>query len=145
MTSTKLYLAGPMSDIPGYNFPAFEEATATLRRLGFEVISPAENDQKRNPEAYEHAKRSPDGKWNSADTGGLTWAQILAEDIILVADHVDGLALLPGWWKSSGARLEVFVALLRKKEIFGLYDPRNATIQFLDVSYVREALMENMP
>src|SRR5882762_7473416 len=95
MTSTtKLYLAGPMSDIPGYNFPAFEAATAELRAQKFEVISPAEKDKERDPEAYERARNSPDGKWKPSDTGGLTWAQILSKDIIIVADEVDGLAML---------------------------------------------------
>lgn len=144
MTSTKLYLAGPMSDIPGYNFPAFEKATAELRSLGYEVISPAEKDKERNPEAYERALKSPDGKWNPADTGGLTWAQILSGDVILVADHVDGLALLPGWEKSSGARLEAFVGLLRKKR-FALYYPEIPRLSWVSNDFIREIIRGNMP
>jgi Domain of unknown function (DUF4406) len=140
----KLYVAGPMQNHPRYNFPAFQEATAVLRRLGFEVISPEEKDRQRDPAAWERAWNSPDGVWKPEETGGLTWAQILSQDIILVADVVDGLALLPGWEKSSGARLEVFTALLRKK-LFGLYFPESEAIQFVDAEQVREKLIRNMP
>lgn len=142
--SIKLYVAGPMQNIPGYNFQAFDDATAVLRRLGFTVISPAERDRERNPEAYEIAKKSPDGKWTPNDTGGLTWAQILAGDIIIIADEVDGVALLPGWERSSGARLEAFVGLLRNKT-FGFYHPEDESIEFVDKHRVREILQSNMP
>jgi len=135
--STKLYLAGPMSNIPGYNFPAFEAATTELRAQGFDIISPAEQDKARDPEAYERAKRSPDGKWDPSETGGLTWAQILAADIIIVS------VLLPGWEKSSGARLEAFVGLLRKKR-FGLYRSGDEPF-WVPVDYIRESLRRNMP
>ena len=140
----KLYVAGPMQNYPRYNFPAFQEAATTLRRMGFEVISPEEQDHQRDPVAWERAWNSPDGVWKLEETGGLTWAEILSQDIILVADVVDGLALLPGWEKSSGARLEVFVGLLRKKR-FGLYYPESKAIQFVDSDIVREKLVRNMP
>jgi hypothetical protein len=144
MTMMRLYLAGPMQNIPGYNFPAFETATAVLRSMGFEVISPAEKDKERNPEAYERASRSPDGVWKSEDAGGLTWAQILAEDIVIVSDQVDGLALLPGWERSSGARLEAFVGLLRKKR-FAIYHPEFRSLKFVSSDFIREILKGNMP
>lgn len=142
--STKLYLAGPMSDIPGFNFSAFEAATAELRKLGYEVTSPAEEDQKRDPVAYEHASQSVDGKWIPADTGGLTWAQILSKDVIIVADQVDGVALLPGWERSSGARLEAFVGLLRKKR-FAIYNPEFKSLKFVSNDFIREIIRGNMP
>lgn len=140
----KLYLAGPMSGIPQFNFPAFEEAAVVLRRLGFEITSPAEMDKARNPEAYELARRSPDGKWQPDVTGGLTWAQILAGDIVIVSDQVDGVVLMPGWEKSSGARLETFVGLLRNK-LFATYDPVDESVQFEDPDRIRGILRENMP
>jgi Domain of unknown function (DUF4406) len=133
-----------MSDIPGYNFPAFEEATAQLRGMGYEVISPAEEDQKRNPVAYEIARKSPDGKWNPTDTGGLTWAQILSKDVVIVADKVDGVVLLPGWEKSSGARLEAFVGLLRKKR-FAVYSPEFERLSWVSNDFIREIIRGNMP
>jgi hypothetical protein len=142
--TTRLYLAGPMQNIPGYNFPAFEAATATLRDLGYQVVSPAENDKKFDAEAYELARQSPDGVWKPAETGGRTWAEILSGDVIIVADHVDALALLPGWERSSGARLESFVGLLCKKR-FAIYNPEMKTLSWVSNDYVRNALRENMP
>jgi hypothetical protein len=144
VTATKLYLAGPMSNIPGYNFPAFEEATAELRAQGYEVISPAEQDKLRDPTAYELASKSPDGKWNPAETGGLTWAEVLSKDVVIVADKVDGVALLPGWETSSGARLEAFVGLLRKKR-FAIYHPEFKQLKFVSNDYIREIIRGNMP
>jgi hypothetical protein len=38
----RLYLAGPMTDLPELNFPAFHAEAARLRALGYTVINPAE-------------------------------------------------------------------------------------------------------
>ena len=37
----RLYLAGPMSGIKDFNFPAFNEAAEHLRKLGYEVFNPS--------------------------------------------------------------------------------------------------------
>lgn len=140
----KLYVAGPMQGRPGFNFAAFDEAAAAIRAMGFEVISPAEMDQKRNPEAYERARKCPHGIPSAENTGGLTWAQILGGDIVVVADEVQGLALLPGWEGSSGARLEVFVGLIRHK-LFGLYHPEDRSLQFVEEDHVRSTLRDHLP
>lgn len=138
----KIYVAGPMSDTPGFNYAAFDEASETLRNYGFGVVSPAEKDKERDPEAYERACHSLDGKFEPNMTGGLTWAEIIAMDIVIVSDEVDAIALLPGWEKSNGARLEVFVGLLRKKQ-FGLYS--DGVIHFVDADFIRSSLKNNMP
>src|SRR3954451_12937594 len=36
------YLAGPMSNRPAFNFPAFDEASKKLRSEGYLIVSPAE-------------------------------------------------------------------------------------------------------
>ena len=38
----KLYIAGPMTCLPEYNFPAFHSTAAHLRGMGHEVLNPAE-------------------------------------------------------------------------------------------------------
>ena len=109
------YLCGPMTGIPRFNFPAFAAAAATLRAAGWHITSPHEND---TPEIQAASWASPDGKLVDGRIAGETWGDILARDVKLIADHVGGLILLPGWQRSRGARLEVFVALLCQYEFY---------------------------
>lgn len=52
----RAYLAGPMSNIPQFNFPAFDDAAADLRARGWDIVSPAELDR-------------PEVRPNAADAG----------------------------------------------------------------------------
>lgn len=83
-----IYLSGPMSGYPDFNYPAFNAAAAQLRVLGHEVINPTEIS---SPEdGYKGCMRKD-----------------LRE---LLRDGVDTIAVLPGWQDSKGARDEVYVA-----------------------------------
>ena len=44
MSIKKLYLAGPMRGYPEDNYPHFNEMAAELRKLGYAVFNPAENN-----------------------------------------------------------------------------------------------------
>jgi len=112
---TKVYVAGPMTGYPQFNIPAFERQTRRLRAAGFEVVSPVERD---SPAVQEAARASKDGALVNDQIAGETWGQILARDVMIVADEVQGIVALPRWEKSKGARLEIFVALLCKKPVF---------------------------
>lgn len=87
--STKLYIAGKMTGMPEFNFPAFHEAAAELRAAGYEVQNPAEGEHNRD----------------------LTkpWNFYMRHDIRMLLD-CDGLALLEGWSGSKGAQLEYHIA-----------------------------------
>lgn len=111
----KVYVAGPMTGFPQFNIPRFERQTRRLRAAGFEVVSPIERD---SPAVQEAARASKDGALVNDTIAGETWGQILARDVIIVADEVQGVVVLPGWEKSRGARLEVFVALLCRKPVY---------------------------
>jgi hypothetical protein len=106
------YLAGPMTGIPQFNFPAFEEAAKVLRRdYGLIIISPVETDL---PAPREFCLASSDGKLDEKGlVGGESWGKILGRDVELIADACSGIILLPNWDTSAGARLEAFVGLLR--------------------------------
>jgi hypothetical protein len=92
----RLYLAGPMTGLPELNFPAFHAAAARLRESGYDVVNPAEI--------------------NVDPSEG--WAACLRKDIAQLVT-CEGIALLPGWEKSRGARLEHRIATeLGMREIF---------------------------
>lgn len=106
----KWYLAGPMTNIPQFNFPLFREATAALRAQGFDITSPAEQD---TPAVQTAAFASPDGKLDpTGKIGDETWGEILAKDVKLIANDIFGIIYLPNWADSRGSLLETAVALL---------------------------------
>lgn len=119
----KVYIAGPMTGLPHFNFPAFDAAADLLRNhelANFEVVSPAELD---DPSARAAAMASVDGDPALyARLTGLTWADFLARDVKLIADGgIEGVVCLSGWEKSRGARLETFVAFLCGLPIYVLH------------------------
>ncbi|MCI2958193.1 DUF4406 domain-containing protein [Agromyces atrinae] len=83
----KLYIAGPMTGFPDFNYPAFRSAAELLAALGHDVEDPSTNI---NPTPNDYHG------WLRA---GL--AQLI---------RCEGVALLDGWEASGGARLEVNVA-----------------------------------
>jgi hypothetical protein len=106
--SVKVYLAGPMSNIPQFNFPAFYAAAEELRRNGFEVVSPAELDDTEDS-GVAMASKSGDPK-----SAKRSWGDFLARDVKLLADTgIQGIVFLPNWQDSKGAKLEAFVGLLQ--------------------------------
>lgn len=113
-----MYIAGPMTGVPQFNVPAFDALAKKLRDAGNIVISPAELDSE---EIRQELLASPDGQYEfggAITQDGSTWADFLARDVKLIADEIDEIVVLPNWWKSRGARLEVFVGLLCKKRIY---------------------------
>lgn len=83
----KIYIAGPMSGLPGLNFAAFHAEAAQLRGQGLQVINPAEI----NPDV------------------GAKWEDCMRADIAQLV-FCDGIHLLPGWERSRGAVLEHHIA-----------------------------------
>lgn len=87
----KIYIAGPMTGLPDFNYPAFNAAQGRLEALGFDVL---------NPTLGEPAPPADDPKpWD--------WYMRRALGQVITADAV---ALLPYWEQSRGARLEHAVA-----------------------------------
>lgn len=92
----KVYVAGPMTGYPEWNFPAFENATEALRGAGYEVTSPHEIDLE-------------GGFDPSGDGAGFDLRAALERDVDEVLD-ADAVALLDGWEESPGAVIEVLTA-----------------------------------
>ena len=98
-----LYIAGPMRGRPDFNFPAFHRANAFLTDAGHKPISPADHDLANGFD--------PTGMTGHEDLTelGFDLKDALTWDLAQVA-NVDGVAVLPGWENSSGARAEVALA-----------------------------------
>lgn len=136
-----LYVAGPMTGLPQFNVPLFNEVAAKLRDDGYTVINPAELD---SPEMQKQALASPDGNLaNLEKLTNETWGDVLARDVKVIADSADAIVCLPGWYKSRGARLEVFVGLLTGKTFWG-WSLTNGLIA-ADREHIRRVVQDNMP
>ena len=85
----KLYIAGPMTGYPGFNFPAFHAAARVLRAQGHDAVSPAEQFGGNTTLPYQVYTRHD-------------------AELILT---VEGIVLLDGWGKSTGAKTETALGL----------------------------------
>lgn len=103
----RLYLAGPMTGLPAFNFPAFDKAAAKLRGLGHEVCNPAEHDREMHGDKIE---ASATGDPADASAVGFSLRDALAFDLDWIARNAEGVAVLDGWEASKGARAEVALA-----------------------------------
>jgi hypothetical protein len=100
----RLYIAGPMTGIPDFNYPAFFKAEEQLLEAGYEVENPARNKP-----------TTEDG------TPTATWLAYMRMSLVQISG-VDGLALLDGWRNSSGAQLEQHIGTALKLPVRYLDD-----------------------
>lgn len=105
-----VYLSGPMTGLPEYNYPEFFRCEKILMDLGFRVVNPARTGVRE----------------------GWTWRDYLIKDLIdLLTSNVDIVATLDGWENSRGASLEVEVAkrleipVLPFEEVVKMYSSGN--------------------
>lgn len=101
----KIYLAGPMTGIPHFNFPAFHAAAERLRAEGHFVFSPAEKDNERH--GTDISKGNANGDVALATKQhGFSRREALGVDLAWICAEAEGVALLPGWQNSKGAKAE---------------------------------------
>jgi hypothetical protein len=84
---TKVYISGPMTGLPGNNYPAFLAAADALRANGYEAVNPAELDS----------------------VGCNTWEEHMRVDIAAMMDCT-AICILPGSDVSKGSMLERMIA-----------------------------------
>lgn len=84
-----IYISGPMTGYPDFNYPAFFKAEYQLREVGYHVMNPA--------------------AFGGSHQTGLDYPGLLKRDIRILLE-CSGLATLPGWTASNGARAEYTVA-----------------------------------
>lgn len=107
----RIYLAGKMRGMKEFNFPAFRAAARDLRAEGHEVSSPAERDIERHFGVDISKGNDTGDEDKAAREHGFSLRTALGEDLAWICQHAEGLALLPGWRGSMGARAERAVAL----------------------------------
>jgi hypothetical protein len=83
----RLYLAGPMSGLPDFNYPAFRTAAQEWRAWGWDVLDPSEKFGGRADLPYE----------------------VYIKGSIIDVLASEAIAVLPGWQNSKGATLEVSI------------------------------------
>lgn len=86
MKPVRVYVAGPMTGIKNFNYPAFHAEAKRLRALGFHVENPAENP---------------------VQTGWVQYMRAAVPQMV----GCDWVVLLPGWKSSRGASIERHLAL----------------------------------
>lgn len=84
----RVYIAGPMSNLPDFNYPAFHAAAELWRAKGWEVENPADH-------------------FDGDQT--LPYEDYISHALSKVP-YCDVLTTLIGWKNSRGARMERYVA-----------------------------------
>ena len=84
----RVYIAGPMTLLPNFNYPAFRAAAEDLRRRGLVVVNPAELTEDSNTPWHVAIRTAIEGMMGCAE-----------------------VFVLPGWEASRGASIEVELAL----------------------------------
>ena len=88
MPPVKIYLSGPMTGLPEFNYPEFNRVAQLLRDQGNVVYNPAEFD-------YE---------------GEFPIRRAFAEFSAFICLEADKIVLLPGWENSLGVNAELALA-----------------------------------
>lgn len=96
---TTLYIAGPMTGHPDFNYPAFNANAGLLRGAGYDVLNPVDS---------EHENPTPGA--------AQAWDWYMRRALRMLT-HADGIATLDGWESSRGASLEVYIAAQLKLPI----------------------------
>ena len=100
----KVYIAGPMTGLPNYNFAAFDRAAECLKARGLEPQNPAEIGRKWLAE-HEH-KEPNESEYQELLNAGRAMLR-----------GCGTIYLLNGWQNSRGALSELSYALILKLKV----------------------------
>lgn len=107
-----IYVAGPMSGYPEFNFPAFNRAAEKYRHLGYNVFNPA--DKSGEAAVVTHSSFGEgDDKALLASGWSFEDAYKWDTDRVITARAI---YMLKGWEASPGARGEHAVAMAMKSK-----------------------------
>lgn len=124
--SRRLYLAGPMSGYPAYNFTAFSEAAKLWAAWGYEVHTPFAA----NSRAWQRIHGRDFDPFNDVcDWGDPSLNEMMVEDLADLC-RSDAVAVLAGWEKSKGARAELVFAINLGKPIYEAHTGRTLRLRY---------------
>lgn len=112
----RVYIAGPMSGLPAFNFPAFDAARDRWIADGHDVVSPADLTRQMWRERFGE-QFDPESTDPAISAGGDIYRDFLREDIREIV-ACDAIALLPGWRTSKGVAVELTVATAMKCKVY---------------------------
>lgn len=107
-----VYIAGPMSGIPNWNYDAFNAAADRLKAEGYDVRNPAQKDVEMGYDETE-AKATGDTARSIAE-GVFDFREAYMWDVTQII-HGDAIYMLRGWERSPGAVGEHAVAVVMQK------------------------------
>lgn len=94
-----IYIAGPMTGIKDYNFPAFFDTAEGFEEGGWFVFNPAAHDLDIHGDMQGVIDAFAQDK-DQALRDCLGW------DLRVITRYCDAIAMLPGWQRSFGAMAE---------------------------------------
>lgn len=119
VSGLRIYIAGPMSFIPYFNFPAFDAAEKLLRSHGHDVFNPAEADRRRH--GKDISLNNPTGDPEQAKREhGFSLREALLDDTHYICTTATAIAMLPGWERSYGADAEHRLAVALRHQVLYL-------------------------
>lgn len=116
----KIYIAGRMTGVPQFNFPAFDFSRDIFEECGYEVFSPADNDRRLlgKPRDWLPTKDDAIGDWQAwaiPNAPGLR--KMLGDDLEWIAKNATHILMKKDWEYGSGTLAEFYLARALKLEI----------------------------
>lgn len=97
----RIYIAGPMTGIPWFNFPKFDAVRDEIERRGHIAVSPADLDR---AAGFDAMTLPADTDW-SAPVPGFDLREARRRDMAAI-EQCDAIYMMPGWQDSVGAFAE---------------------------------------
>lgn len=110
MDVKRIYIAGPMSGYPKFNFPAFFKVEEDLTKEGWRVYNPARKDL----EDTLDKEAVVTGDAERAIAEGFDFREAFLWDTSRII-RSDAIYMLKGWQFSPGATAEHAIAIVMKK------------------------------
>lgn len=107
----QVYIAGPMSGLPGYNYDAFDEAAEDWQEKGWAVHNPASSFNRSLEIPY----------------------RLYMQAAIALLVQADAIAMLPGWEDSKGAKMEALIAQRLGLPFYNAETHRRMEVEDMDV------------